>query len=511
MDDHSRTIIHVDIDCFYAQVEMLKDPSLREKPVGIQQKNFVITSNYLARDTGIKKCMLITDAKKLCPSLVLVNGEDLYDYRQMSYKVTSILQTYSETVERLGLDENYLDVTNLVKERFKSSQDSSSVGYKYSEAGILCDCGCVERIKIGSQIAQEIRHRIYGELQITVCAGIAHNKLLAKIVGSTNKPNKQTFIFPNDASELILSLELVKNIPWIGVVSAEQLSTINITKVSELQNCSIGDLENIFGREKAETLKNFSFGIDNAPVKNTGKPKSIGLEDSCKALSSNEEVEGKLKWLLRRLMILINEDERIPKTMKLTIRKCDNIHPQTYTRETKQCTINTSIENEDKIMKIIMTLFTKLVGCKKKFQVTLVGLSFTNFVEKTHINNTLTNFITHDPEFLPGKDNKMILKNNSPSTSFCTEKVQECQPKHDSLSINEENLALKDDCIQKEGKILCPPDVNEDVFKELPRNIQNELWVDYKRKREIDGTEKSHKKLKPCSILKYIVKGQKKM
>lgn len=86
-NDHSRVIVHIDIDCFYAQVEINKKPELANLPVGVQQKNIVVTSNYVAREYGIKKCMLVKEAQELCPNLVLVKGEDLHDYRQISYKV----------------------------------------------------------------------------------------------------------------------------------------------------------------------------------------------------------------------------------------------------------------------------------------------------------------------------------------------------------------------------------------------------------------------------------------
>ena len=80
-DDHKRTIIHIDIDCFYAQVEMLNDPALRDQPLGVQQKNIVVTCNYVARERGVGKCQYVSDALKVCPELRLVNGEDLAQYR----------------------------------------------------------------------------------------------------------------------------------------------------------------------------------------------------------------------------------------------------------------------------------------------------------------------------------------------------------------------------------------------------------------------------------------------
>ena len=116
--EHSRTIVHVDIDCFYAQVEMIRRPELRNVPLGIQQKHIVVTCNYVARERGVKKLAFVSDAKKKCPDLVLVNGEDLTVYREFSGKVHSLLtQRFTPLVERLGMDENFLDVTELVSSR----------------------------------------------------------------------------------------------------------------------------------------------------------------------------------------------------------------------------------------------------------------------------------------------------------------------------------------------------------------------------------------------------------
>ena len=89
--NRSRVILHFDIDCFYAQVEMIKDPSLKAKPLGIQQKNIVVTCNYLAREKGVGKCSWIPDAMKACPELVLVNGEDLADYRRWSQQIFDLI------------------------------------------------------------------------------------------------------------------------------------------------------------------------------------------------------------------------------------------------------------------------------------------------------------------------------------------------------------------------------------------------------------------------------------
>ena len=134
---HSRTIIHVDIDCFYAQVEMIRNPKLRDLPLGIQQKHIVVTCNYVARKHGVKKLSFVSDAKRKCPEIVLVNGEDLAVYREFSGKVHALLtRDFTPLVEKLGMDENFLDVTELVNSRMESppleSTDFSGAVYSRS-------------------------------------------------------------------------------------------------------------------------------------------------------------------------------------------------------------------------------------------------------------------------------------------------------------------------------------------------------------------------------------------
>lgn len=144
-EQHTNVIIHIDIDCFYAQVEEIRDPTLRDKPVGIQQKNIVVTCNYVARTYGVKKLMLLTDALRLCPDLVLVKGEDLTPYRQMSNKIHAVLLTFTHLVEKLGLDENFLDVTSIVNARMSSEIGLDNMlldCYIYPEYETLSSCEC---------------------------------------------------------------------------------------------------------------------------------------------------------------------------------------------------------------------------------------------------------------------------------------------------------------------------------------------------------------------------------
>ncbi|XP_019868615.1 DNA polymerase iota [Aethina tumida] len=550
ISDHSRTIIHLDLDCFYAQVETIKNPKYETVPLGIQQKNIVVTSNYIAREYGIQKCMLTYEAKRLCPNLILVNGEDLHDYRQYSFQVTNILQKYSTVVERLGLDENYVDVTNLVDDKLKCSCDNiEAMGHIYGDISDLCDCGCTVRLKLGTIIAQEIRNRLKTELKLTSCAGIAHNKLLAKLVGSQHKPNQQTVIFPNSALQLMLGLSSVSCIPGIGTATAQQLNAAGIQSVEDLQNVELIRLIRLFGTEKGKALQNLSFGNDTSAVKPSGKPQSIGIEDSCKSITVEKEVKSKLQQLLHRLLILVKEDGRLPKTIKLTVRKSDNKN-NFSSRETRQCNINSTLfdcknpikmseENENKLLVIIMRLFSKIIDLNKSYHITLLGLSFTKFVDRPNGKNVLTKFLTKKndievqfPTNLQNIQDKESSPQATPSTSsFNSDSEVDVEPSAKKHKVNlymakrRCHLSDESDCespsklrvadlrlsstenIDTNQNVCCPPNTNEAIFRELPRHVQKELWDEYKQNRDKEADICAPlKRAKPSSILNYFVK-----
>lgn len=408
--DHSRSIIHIDIDCFYAQVEMVRKPELRLVPLGIQQKNIVVTSNYEARSFGVKKCMLVADALKVCPNLKLVNGEDLQNYRTASNKIFNVLQTWKCPVEKLGMDENFIDVTNLVQEKLKSVSlsDLGVTGHICGETSIDCPCGCHPRLKLASQIASEMRKKIYDELTYTTCAGIAHNKLLAKLICPLHKPNDQTTIFPENAASFMSTLPSVRSIPSIGSKTTETLVSQKIISVSDLQQAPLEVLKKHFSSDMAVRLKNLSLGEDNTPVKkDTGRPQSIGLEDSFKTVSVKSEVEDKFFALLQRLLILVKEDGRIPVSLRVTLRKKDSKRLSSH-RESRQSQVSPSIftltngtltvtdSGQQKLMNIIMRLFNKLIDLSKPFHLTLVGLAFTKFQERMTGRGSIVNYLMND-------------------------------------------------------------------------------------------------------------------
>lgn len=420
-EQHDRVIIHIDIDCYYAQVEEIRNPLLRNKPVGIQQKNIIVTCNYVARSFGVEKLMLLTNAQKLCPDLVLINGEDLTLYRQMSNKIHNVLLTFSPLVEKLGLDENFIDVTNIVDNQINQinqitnnlddddmSDDNSLLNchlYPEYESLSSCNCGCEKRLLIGVRLAREIRQKLYNELEITSCAGIAHNKLLAKIVCGMNKPNKQTVLIPSCTNNVMIGLESIRSIPGIGKKVEQLLNEIGVHTVEELQDVDFSVLQKLFGYETSIKYKNWSYGIDKSIVIPSGKPKSISLEDSCRSISFRADVEDKFRLLLMRLVNQVAEDGRIPLVVKIIVRKYDATRKTSH-RETKQANILPSLfrENTDKkiilvdngqekLLKIVMRLFERVVNLKLPFNITLLGLAFSKFQERDRTRHSIANFL----------------------------------------------------------------------------------------------------------------------
>ena len=191
-----RKIIHVDMDCFYAAVEMRDNPQLRDIPIAIggsrERRGVISTANYPARKFGVRSAMPTGMALKLCPHLRLLPGR--FDaYKEASAQICDIFTRYTPLIEPLSLDEAYLDVT-----------DSP---HCHGSATLM---------------AQEIRATIFRETGLTASAGIAPIKFLAKIASDLNKPDGQYVITPPEMAGFLLSLPLAK-IPGVGKVSAKKL------------------------------------------------------------------------------------------------------------------------------------------------------------------------------------------------------------------------------------------------------------------------------------------------
>ncbi|XP_058056733.1 DNA polymerase iota isoform X2 [Anopheles bellator] len=409
---HPRVIIHIDMDYYYAQVEEVLNPSLKDRPFAVKQRFCVVTSNYLARQHGVRKLQPVKEALAACPELVLVNGEDLTKYKEMSVKINEIMHRFTPHVEKLGLDENYLDVTELVAERLELLDNAVARPPNPTtisgdrEDCLGCQCGCERRLALATHLAKEIRDCIYRELGLRCCAGIAHNKLLAKLVGAVHKPNQQTVLLPSTSGGAFLaSLGCVRTLTGIGEKTAQTLGECcGVTTVTELQRVELERLAKHVGHEQAVRLKHLALGRDDTPVRQTGKPKSVGLEDSCPSISVRADAEEKFRHLLVRLVKNIADDGRIPIAIKVTIRKFDSAKRTTH-RESKQEKLLPSMFRhaggklvladgaQERMLTIVMRVFERMVDLRQPFNITLLGLSFFKFQERRVGSKSIANFL----------------------------------------------------------------------------------------------------------------------
>ena len=247
-----RKIIHIDMDCFYAAVEVRENPRLRGKPVAVGglagQRGVVAACNYEARKFGVHSAMPMSIAFRHCPQLVrLPVRMDLY--KQVSAQIRAIFHEYTDLVEPLSLDEAYLDVSGK-----KHCQGSASL------------------------MAQQIRQRILKATGLTASAGIAPNKLIAKIASDWHKPNGQKVVPPNEIDEFIKPLP-VEKIFGVGKVTASKMHKLGIQTCADLQAMNINELHSNFGNF-GERLYGQCRGLDHRPVDNDRITKSLSIEDT---------------------------------------------------------------------------------------------------------------------------------------------------------------------------------------------------------------------------------------
>ncbi len=244
--DGGRKILHIDMDCFYAAIEIREHPELAGLPVavgGSSGRGVLTTCNYEARKYGCRSAMPTFKALRLCPKLILLPVRfDLY--RQESARVREIFLRYTQCIEPVSLDEAYLDISSLQSE--------------------------------ASAVAWLIREQIRTETGLTASAGIAPNKFLAKIASDWNKPDGQFEIRSGEEVDFLTELE-VKKINGVGKRTAERLREVGIRTCGDLRKWSEIDLARCFGKFGLE-LYQLCRGIDLSPVQPNRERKSFSSE-----------------------------------------------------------------------------------------------------------------------------------------------------------------------------------------------------------------------------------------
>ncbi|MBL4622384.1 MAG: DNA polymerase IV [Immundisolibacteraceae bacterium] len=238
------------MDCFFAAVEALDDPGLAGKPIAVGgdpgRRGVIATCSYEAREFGIHSAMASARAIKLCPDLQILPPR-FERYKQLSRQIREIYSQYTPIIEPLSLDEAYLDVS-----------------------------GCDQYQGSATRIAEAIRGQIDNELGLTASAGIAPNKMLAKVASDWNKPNGQFVITPPEVEAFVWQLPVTK-LFGVGKVTAQKLHNQQVKSCGDLQGWSEQQLQGQFGSFGAR-LYQLCRGLDDRPLQTQRQRKSLSVE-----------------------------------------------------------------------------------------------------------------------------------------------------------------------------------------------------------------------------------------
>lgn len=294
----SRTIMHIDMNSFFASVEQAANPHLKGKPIvvaGSQQRTVILTASYEARAFGVKTGMMLHEAKRLCRDLILVPADNR-KYTYTSSQIMKLMHDYTPLVEVFSIDEAWLDVT-----------------------GSLALFGGAEGI------AFKLKSRIKYHFDITCSVGIAPNKLLAKLASEMKKPDGLTVIKPEEVSRVLERMP-IKELCGIGRNVERQLLMMNIRTCGELGRCDEQRLTRKFGIIGTR-LKQMGQGIDDTPVipaEDAEEVKSVGHSMTLKRdITLRNEI---LRYLLQLSEMVGRRARRYKvagKTIHLTIRYAD--------------------------------------------------------------------------------------------------------------------------------------------------------------------------------------------
>jgi len=294
-DDSGAPILHVDMDAFFASVELIDRPELRGAPVivGGQHRGVVLAATYEARACGVHSAMPMTRARVLCPQAVVISP-DHHRYRDVSRAVMAILAEITPVLEPVSIDEAFLDVS-----------------------------GARRRLGPPAEIARRLRERIAAELHVPASVGVAATKFVAKLASSHAKPDG-LLVIPAPATVPFLHSLPVGALWGVGERTAERLSRLAIETVADLAHTPLPTLQQAVGRAGGQRLHDLSWGRDPRPVEPVRREKSIGHEQTFATnLSDRAELAAVLLDQAHRCAARLRTGELLAGGVAIKVRHAD--------------------------------------------------------------------------------------------------------------------------------------------------------------------------------------------
>ncbi|GKU26334.1 DNA polymerase IV [Clostridium folliculivorans] len=334
-------IIHVDMDAFFASVEVLDNPSLKGKPVivgGTSNRGVVATCSYEARRFGVRSAMPIFMAKELCPNAVFVKPR-FWRYKEISNSIFNIFRDITPYVEPLSIDEAYLDISYINKKPI--------------------------------DIANYIKNKVKKDIGLTLSVGISYNKFLAKLASDWNKPNGLKIITKEMVPEVLFPLPINK-IYGLGSKSVKKLNNIGIFNVEELYKLPENIFIEYFGKFGHDIYDRIR-GIDNRKVITSRERKSIGKESTLRVDTDEiEELKDYIKEFSSDISSILRNKNISGKTITLKIKT------SSFINHTKSRTLNSYIREENDLYNEAIDILENL---QLEEKIRLIGLSISSLKE----------------------------------------------------------------------------------------------------------------------------------
>ena len=286
------TILHADLDAFYASVEQLLDPSLRGKPIAVGG-GVVLAASYEARVFGVRGGMPGRRARELCPQLTFVPGH-FEDYQRLGDAAIEVLGDFTPLVERISIDEAFADVA-----------------------------GCTHLFGPPAEIAKAVRRRVRVELGLPISVGVARTKHLAKIASQVAKPDGLVVVDPE--AELDFLHDLPVELMWgVGPVTSARLAEIGIITIGQLARTSRGALESLLGHAAGQKLAALAWNRDPREIETHRRARSAGAQSAIGRKPADERVyRPTLRHLADRVGTRLRAKSRLGRTVSVRVRFAD--------------------------------------------------------------------------------------------------------------------------------------------------------------------------------------------
>ena len=326
MADPPRAIIHLDLDAFFASVEVLENPKLAGKPVVVggrpEERGVVAAASYPARAFGIHSAMPMARALALCPQVVIVPPRHRL-YHEYSERVMIILHETSPLVEQMSIDEAYLDLTEQVS--------------AWEEA---------------VEVAHRLQARVREDIQLSASLGVAANKVVAKVASGRDKPGGLTVVRPGEEAVFLAPLP-VQTLPGVGPVTAQKLAELGVATIGDLAGVPEAELRARFGRPGAD-LALRARGIDDQPVVTGHELRSVSQEVTfSRDLADLETLRRQLWRLSQEVGQRLKEVNMAAGTVAIKLRYAD------FTTLTRQMSLAVPTDDEQEIYRAAQVLLDR--------------------------------------------------------------------------------------------------------------------------------------------------------